>query len=582
MTDRIFPASTPRQLTTQLKNCKTISELRRIAEHNGSMLTAFHDAVICVTCGRLGIEERSRSEARSLFLAATAMWLQRQEGTIGRDSRSCANILHAGAKLACDESSDVYNRMLVLSTSMAHNFKAQESSNALWAAATVGCRNMSIVLPLARSAVSHIPDFTAQGACNSLWSVATLGISDINITVPIARCCVDRRHDLTAQGASNCFWALATLGIIDEAITIPIGQICVLRSEEVDLVSQNAANSFWAAATLAITDESITIPLAMSCVNRIKKMSPQGVVNSLWSAATLRMTDENIILPLACACVNRADELTSQGAANSFWSIATLSLTDEELVMPLAKACVKLLSSFNAQNAANVLWAIATLSLADRCLYMPVALACTALIGDMNPQNAANSVWSAAALEITDPAITNPLAAAVHDRYWQLPRVDDARQCLQAHYCGVTLTPEAVAHFKAILRTSPKLSSSVSLSQMGVFAALVRLGHHPRLEVPIYDGLTIIDIVIEVSDESSPTGMAKIAIEFDGPTHFLRQVRGVEGVGPVDIQTRIRNTLIRKSKEFSLLVTIPFYDWDDVQGEPELEEKYLTQRIQII
>lgn len=575
----IFPASTPRQLTTQLKNCKTIIELRRVAEHNGSMLTAFHDSVICVTCGRLGIEERSRSEAKVLFLAAAEMWLQRLEGTIGRDARSCANILHAGAKLNCDETNDVYNRILYLSTTMSHNFKAQEASNALWAAATIGCKNMSIVLPLARSAVAHIRDFTAQGACNSLWSAATLGISDLNITLPLARCCVDHMIDLTAQGASNCFWALATLGIIDESITIPIGRLCVLRSEESDLVSQNAANSFWAAATLAITDESITVPLAMSCVNRINHMSPQGLVNSLWSAATLRITNENITLPLACACVNRANELTSQGAANSFWSIATLSLTDEELVMPLIRACLKMLATFNAQNAANVLWSLATLSLVDRDFYLPVAQACTVLISDMNPQNAANSVWSAAALEITDPAITIPLASAVHERYWQLPRLDDARQCLQAHYCGVSLTPESVAHFKAILRTSPKQSSSVSLSQMGVFAALVRLGYHPKLEVPLYDGLLIIDIVIEIKDEESSTEQTKIAVEFDGPTHFLKQVRGDIGVGPVDIQTRIRNTLIRKSKEFDLLVTIPFFEWDEVQGKHDLEEIYLTQRI---
>jgi hypothetical protein len=117
---------------------------------------------------------------------------------------------------------------------------------------------------------------------------------------------------------------------------------------------------------------------------------------------------------------------------------------------------------------------------------------------------------------------------------------------------------------------------------MGVFAALVRLGYHPKLEVPLYDGLLIIDIVIEIKDEESSTEQTKIAIEFDGPTHFLKQVRGDEGVGPVDIQTRIRNTLIRKSKEFDLLVTIPFFEWDEVEGRKEKEEDYLKRKVVLL
>jgi predicted lipoprotein len=586
-----FPLGmSPQQLTTQLKNSQSVSELRKLAESNGHILSAFHDSVISVVCGRIGAEEKksfhrggaqsaTRIEAKSLFLTAAAMWLNRPSGAFGRDARSCANIMHAGAKLGCDESEPIYRDLLQTSIGMAKDFKAQEASNALWAVATIGCSDASIVIPLARAAVTHVSDFTAQGACNSLWATATLGLFDESITVPLARCCVDRSHDMTAQGASNVLWALATLGVTDNSLIIPIAQVCVLHSDGASLVSQNAANSFWAAASLNIQDESIIKALAESCVIRIQDMSPQGIVNSIWAAATLRLVDENIIVPLALGCVNRTKEFTAQGAANSFWSIATLSLTDEAIVLPLARACVQLAPEFNAQNAANCLWALATLGLADRDLFLPIAQACVNKAHEMNPQNAANSVWSAAALEIFDPSIIGPLAQAVHDRHRQLPRLDDARQCLQAHYAGVALTPETYTHFCNILRVSPKQASSVSLSQMSVFAAFVRLGYHPRLEMPLYDGLVICDIVIEIPDEGSPSGKSKVAVEFDGPTHFLRQVRGVSGVGPVDIQTRIRNTLIRRSKEFVLLITIPFYDWDLVQGKREKEEEYLLQRL---
>ena len=92
----------PQNLTARLKNSKSLSELRNHANEHSSMMSALHDSVICVACGRFGSstkDDRMRVDCRDLYLIAADMWLKRPERSFGREARNVANILHAGAKL---------------------------------------------------------------------------------------------------------------------------------------------------------------------------------------------------------------------------------------------------------------------------------------------------------------------------------------------------------------------------------------------------------------------------------------------------------------------------------------------------
>jgi len=50
-------------------------------------------------------------------------------------------------------------------------------------------------------------------------------------------------------------------------------------------------------------------------------------------------------------------------------------------------------------------------------------------------------------------------------------------------------------------------------------------------------------------------------------------------VGPIDARTRIRNALLKKCNEFEVLITIPHYEWDEVQGRKEKEEEYVKRKV---
>jgi hypothetical protein len=172
----------PQNLTARLKNSKTLSDLRNQANEHASIMSAIHDSVICVTCGRFGTtsDERLRNECRVLYLLAAGMWLNRPEGSFGREARAIANILHAGAKLRIDSQNEVMRKLFDEAMRLSDTFEAQHASNAIWAAATMALEDKRVVDALARACVDRFRVFNAQDASNALWSIATLKVSDDN------------------------------------------------------------------------------------------------------------------------------------------------------------------------------------------------------------------------------------------------------------------------------------------------------------------------------------------------------------------------------------------------------------------
>ena len=107
-------------------------------------------------------------------------------------------------------------------------------------------------------------------------------------------------------------------------------------------------------------------------------------------------------------------------------------------------------------------------------------------------------------------------------------------------------------------RTKPYRKSK---SHLAVSAALTRLGYSPRLEVPVFNGVVTTDLVVEMPCSDSSGRLIKVSIEFDGPTHYLRPAMGSRDlVGPIDGKTRLRNALLKRSGQFEMLITIPFYE----------------------
>ena len=123
------------------------------------------------------------------------------------------------------------------------------------------------------------------------------------------------------------------------------------------------------------------------------------------------------------------------------------------------------------------------------------------------------------------------LVTSVNECFKTITQVEDAKNCLQAHYSGLSLNEDTIKHLQDILVANPLTTSSSSMYQIAVALVLTRLGYSPKLEVPIFNGVVKTDIVVKMNKtgvdgegggggEESGGGIEKVLITLDEQSHF--------------------------------------------------------------
>ena len=201
----------------------------------------------------------------------------------------------------------------------------------------------------------------------------------------------------------------------------------------------------------------------------------------------------------------------------------------------LEGAAVRVAPSMNAQDVANTVWAMATLG------------------------------WQANAEMVS--AFQQLVNAMVADSGLLQLSAAHLSQLLQAHLAsqflglGLITLPQSMLDVAVKARREDARKVTVSNGQLEVGESLRRLCVSHELEYITADGLFSIDLAIVDR---------RIALEFDGPSHFTRNT--LEPLG----HTRLRDRLL--SAMGWHVVSIPFFDWDRLQ-RPEQMDAYVQQRL---
>ncbi len=201
----------------------------------------------------------------------------------------------------------------------------------------------------------------------------------------------------------------------------------------------------------------------------------------------------------------------------------------------LEGAAVRVAPSMNAQDVANIVWALATLGWQ------------------------ANAEMAAGFQRLVDSMVVE--SGLLHLSTTHLSQLLQAHLASQFLGLGLITLPQSMLHVAVKAHREEARKVTVSNGQREVGESLRRLGILHELEYTTADGLFSIDLAIVDR---------RIALEFDGPSHFTRNTQ--EPLG----HTRLRDRLLAAMGWH--VVSIPFFDWDRLQ-RPEQMGAYVQQRL---
>ena len=316
-------------------------------------------------------------------------------------------------------------------------------------------------------------------------------------------------------------------------------------------------------------------------------MDPQAAGNIWWAFATLgREPGAEARVALEAAAVRVSPDMVPQAAANTAWSFAALGLMPgAEARAALEVAVVRVGPIMNPQEVANTAWSFATLGLmpgVEARAVLEVAVARTS--PSMKPQEVANTLWSVLALAATRDL---PLPACYPSVWRAASRLDvgsfkdvHLQMLFHAHLMHkelvggdvrdeVTFPPWIMHEAREAWMRRLRDDVTVSNSHKAVASIIGELDIRCEVEYLSDCGYFSLDVVLPDDD---------LAIEFDGPTHFINTSDGGKGGAPGDAsrtlmktpKTELRDKFLRR--RYRTVLYVPFFEWDALKGSATRKE----------
>jgi hypothetical protein len=322
-------------------------------------------------------------------------------------------------------------------------------------------------------------------------------------------------------------------------------------------------------------------------------MNAQDTANTAWSFATLRlMPGAGAIAALEAALVRVGPGMTDQNVANTAWSFATLGLMPgAEARAALEAEVVRVGPGMQPQHVANTAWSFATLELmpgAEARAALEVAVVRTS--PSMTPQQLANMLWSFSTLAATQ---SWPLPAC-YPSLWRIAGgldVDavkdvEALMLFHAHMIHtelvggdvrdeVTFPPWIMHEAREAWMRDAREGISVPTWVKDAASIIGELGVRCEVECLSECGKFSIDVYLPVDE---------VAIEFDGPTHFINSSDGGKGDTLGDAsrnstktpKTELRDKFLRR--RYRTVLSVPWFEWDVLRGSAE-KKAYVAETL---
>jgi len=308
---------------------------------------------------------------------------------------------------------------------------------------------------------------------------------------------------------------------------------------------QALASIVWACGKAGYAEAALLDACLARLVDKAADAAPQALANPVYSAVLLQehgyKISEQQGLQLVAALVQKRQDATPQHLANTFWAAATMGLQlPEQQAQQLVAALVQKQQDAKPKHLANTALALAKLGLHDAQLFSALTAAAKPKLAAHLQQPYQVHLWL---LDVQTGS--NGLAAALSSAQLQ--------QCKEAW--------EEQLQQRAQKRRSLLEQEVYQCCAQQLHSLLIDCRQEARTE----DGAFSIDVV------ATHTASGKrLAIEADGPTHFLRPGRQVTG------DTLARNRVL--AAHGYVVVSVPYWEWAELKKSEQAD--YLARKVE--
>lgn len=271
--------------------------------------------------------------------------------------------------------------------------------------------------------------------------------------------------------------------------------------------------------------------LAARAGERVEQFTPQELANIAWAFTKAGVPAPGLFDAVAKAAAPKADKLKPHDVSMLAWAFASASVPAPVLFAALARTAEGRLADFQQHALSNTAWSFSAASVTAPALFSAIAREVERRAHELDdPISVANLAWALSVAEDVPNYVEALRAlgerALQEEGSFAAARSRHSARALDSHDRAMgraLLTASLVAGphpsapaIRALLelvrsRLGPPDGEQSSPSQIQLSKGLRAAGWDHLTEVPLEGGLLVVDMACP---------RAKIAVEFDGPSHF--------------------------------------------------------------
>jgi len=469
--------------------------------------------------------------------------------------REAANVIHAHGVMGI-RSKVVFKSLVDDTKRIVEEGDAHTISNCAYALARLGIRGNDFIQTLESEDIVKklVREGKPQAIANTIWAMATLGnqaptlaraIDTNEVAMKIVR-------EGQPQAISNTIWALATLGHRAPTLARAIDGNEVVIKIVREGKPQNIANTIWAMATFGYQAPNLARAIdSEEVVMRIvREGRPQHMANTIWAMATLGVQAPALARAINSVATmdNFTKEANMQHFSNSIWAMNQLKYDCPRLVQAFAVTARELMGTAHSQGISNTAFGLSYLGYFNEEIFEQIGKHAD-IVANGSKQDIANTLWAFGISGFTakheetvkmlwDDVMKRPVTQFSSEAWSQL---EIAR--LFARSEGVDL--EVIdddgrgGSRREIMENAANVDDKPATRfERNIANDLARFGFSGfETEVSPFDngeGGKLLKIDIAWKEE-------KVALELDGPTHFLSPSNKRDG--PTKAKKRLLKSL---------------------------------------